>query len=356
MRKLLAALVLLGGLVVIPAAPALAVCDATFPAAIPNVDQTAAFQAVVDAAPDGTTGDRTVLCFPSKAKTYRVDGQVLLLERSHLQIIGRSNVLHRTALLGDVDPSAKTEWVQQLEIQGSDDIVADHLGLTSVGDCSFDTNFEGESAVHIGGSTDVTLTGFAISGPAGDGYGITWWQNVVGQAGIPSERVNISGGTVTCVGRQGVGVTSSTYDSSVSGVVFDQLARSVLDLEMAGSSPELLIDDFLFSGNTVLDASTLNFVAGGGAGIHQDVSIIGNTAPDLHGKYGDPDSVVDRFNFVFDGNVGTAPLTHGSELLLSFKGVDGVTVTDNSQPVTPPAQATSYVLCSNITETGNSWN
>lgn len=356
MRKLLGFLLVVGIMAVPQGAGAIVVCDATFPASIPNVDQRDALQAVIDAAPDGTTGDRTVICFPGKAKTYRVEGEIDLFSRHHLQILSNSNKFNRTAKWGDIDPSAKTEWVVQLDIQLSDDIVIDKLRTASVGDCTFDTNFEGESAVHIGGSTDVTLTGFVITGPPGDGYGITWKQEPGSQAaGVPSERVNISGGSVTCTGRQGVGVTSSTYDSSVSGVTFSDTARSILDLEMAGSSSELLIDDFTFSGNTALTEG-LNFVAGGGAGIHQDVSILNNTAVSLQGKYGDPDSVVDRFNFIFDGNVGTKALTHGSELLLAFKGIDGVTVTDNSQPVTAPAQGTSYVLCTNIVESGNSWN
>lgn len=355
MKRLAALLVLFGSVLVAVPASAL-ICDATFPTPVAGVDQTAALQAVIDAAPDGTPGDRTQLCFPNKAKVYRVDGQLLIEERTHVQIVGRSNTLHRTALLGDVDPTAKTKWVPQLDIVSSDDVVAGHLQITSVGDCAFDTNFEGESAVHIGGSTDVTLTAFTIFGPAGDGYGITWKQVPGSQApGMPSERIAITGGSVTCTGRQGVGVTSSTYDSVVSGVTFDQIARSILDLEMAGSSPTLLIDDFTFSGNTAIHTN-LNFVAGAGGGVHRDVSIIGNVAESLKGKYGNSNEIVDRFNIVFDGNVGTEPLTHGSELLLAFKGVDGVTVTDNTQPITAPAQATSYSICSNVSESGNSWN
>ena len=65
---------------------------------------------------------------------------------------------------------------------------------------------------------------------------------------------------------------------------------------------------------------------------------------------------MDRFNVVYSGNVGTVPLTTGSQLLWSFKGVDGLTVTNNSQPITAPAMGTSYTICTNVTESGNSWN
>jgi hypothetical protein len=351
-KVLCATLLFLGSLwFAVPASAA--GCDMQFP--VPNAtNQTTALQTVIDAAPDGTPGDRTVLCFPTRkgvaGYSYRVEGALSLVGRNHIQVLGRNASIHRTALVGDIDPTSRTAYLPQIAIQSSHDIAVDGLTTTSVGTCSFNRAYEGEAAVQVNGSTDISLTALTIAGPGGDGYSLGWYQVPGSQTpGTPSERIHISGGSVTCAGRQGVAISSSTFDSSVEGVTFDRPARSVLNLEMAGQDSALLIDGLTFQNNIALNVK-LNFVAGGGAGIQRNVFILDNTVTTLNGKYGDADSVVDRYNIVFDGNTATTPWA-GLGPLLSFKGVDGVTVSNNSQP----NGSVVFTMCTNASQSGNSW-
>jgi hypothetical protein len=50
------------------------------------------------------------------------------------------------------------------------------LTITSVGDCTFSTLYEGESGVSIHGSTDVDLANVNISGAPGDAVGLGAYQ------------------------------------------------------------------------------------------------------------------------------------------------------------------------------------
>jgi hypothetical protein len=347
------------GLWPVQAAPG---CDATFPAPVAGVDQQAAIQAVIDGAPDGVAGDPTTLCFPAAKNgvvpSYRIEGMVTVHDRAFLKFVNEAT-WNRTAIIGDTDPTAKVAWAPQLSIRTSHDVTwpLPGLNLNSVGTCAYDQTVEGEAAVYVRGSVDVALDGFDISGPAGDGYEMGWYQ-VPGQGiGIPSDDVHITGGTVTCVGRQGVAITSSMSHSSVTGITFDDAARSTLDLEMAGTPPctGLLIEDFTFSDNVALDVQ-LNFVAGGGCGTHEGVHILDNTAETLKGKYGSNDGIINRHNITFDGNFGTTEHL-GPNPLLAFANVENAVVTNNSQAGVFPNGAVSCASnCPGLVDSGNSWN
>lgn len=309
-----------------------------------DTNQTEDLQAWLDAVPDGEYA-----AFRADT-TYTSEGQLALEGRTNLTILGRDATIERTSLIGDVDPTAKIRFLVQLLIIDSDNILVDDLNTVSAGTGVYDPDYEVESAIKVSGSRDVTVQDVDILAPGGDGYTLTWNQAIIGEPGTPNERVHVIGGSVEEAGRQGVAVTSSISDSDVTGVTFVSAGRSIIDLEMAGSSTSLVIDGFTIEGNVALDVG-LGFIAGGGAGVHQDVSIIDNMAESLKGKYGDPQPDVDRFNIVYSGNVGTTEWMEPGPLL-AFKDVDGLTVTGNSQP----GGSVSYVNCSNVLDSGNDWS
>lgn len=138
-------------------------------AATDGTDQTAAIQAQIDAAPDGTAGDPTVIRFPvgESKGTYRVEGTLSLVNKSHVVLEGPSPGdkahLKRTQV-STADPwQLHSNW--HVEVYRSSDVVVRNILVESYWYPGQTTALDGDGQPLVTryGAENGVRAGFAVS-------------------------------------------------------------------------------------------------------------------------------------------------------------------------------------------------
>jgi hypothetical protein len=285
-------------------------------------DQTSVLQAAVDATPDGGT-----LCLAAGA-SYRMDGTLNVDERSGLTIDGQGAEVHATSLVGHVGTGPRAPWRDHVDVSRGSNITIENLGIRSAGTCSWNQDYEGEAGVHVAGTQGLTLSGLTVTGTGGDGVEIRSYKTP-DVPEIPASDILLTGNTFGCIGSSGVSVTGAAERVTVQDSSYDDIGRSLIDLEMINS--EQTLDGFAFTGNAVGHYG-LMFLAAGGHGIQRNVTVSNNTASVVRMKVGSPNGVVDRFGFTITDNVAGSTY-YGTSSPFTFLGVDGVTLEGNVQSI-----------------------
>jgi hypothetical protein len=293
-------------------------CSQTAP--LPSgTDQTSAIQAALDATPDGGT-----LCFPRSGAMYDFEGTLQITGRHDLTIAGGSNTLQASSLVGDSDPTSPACCVRRhVDIRESSNIMISAIFVKGANtSCSYDGRYEFEAGFSIGGSTNVVLNEDRVTAVGGDGVQL-------GKGTVPNSQITVSNSAFNCIGRQGASIGDSASDVTFTNNTYDQVGRSVFDVEMVSQSS--LAERITFSGNHV-GAFTNALVSAQGGGIQRYVSVTDNdlTAEPLSFKFGSPDNIVDRFGFTFSNNTSSVA-QDGSSLPMGLNGVQGATISGNVQ-------------------------
>ncbi len=250
-------------------------------------DDTAALQAVIDLASDGTAGSPNIIEFQAGV-VYRVDRRLFILSRRHLMIHGNGSSVFRPVRLGDIDPGAKTTFLPQVEFSNCDDVNMDNLSVLATGTGDYDVTYDAESALVVRGCRDCVFTDNNIDHSAADAWDFRAYQAAPGSPLVACERVQIIGGIADGISRSGIGALDNILDCSVSGMTFVQVARSTVDMEMVSAAS--VIDGFTFENNIVMN-NALGFIGGGGHGIHRNVFILNNQIASLESKYGNASAI-----------------------------------------------------------------
>lgn len=172
-------------------------CDTVIEARTDGVDQTPTIQAQIDAAPDGTAEDPTVVCLPvGRADArYRVDGTLEVTGRSWLEIRGPSPEDQATIYsdldgitaghVGHTGQSARRHWrltdssnitLRNLRVEGPfhpgnphyDGITRRHNNFGDPGYAYFDRRFEAEHAFDLRGSHHISIFDTSSKDVGGD--------------------------------------------------------------------------------------------------------------------------------------------------------------------------------------------
>jgi hypothetical protein len=330
MPFLLAATGLFG---VAPAAPALD------PVAVPvgidatgGADVTDALQRFIDAVPDGRE-----VRFPADSR-YRIDGTLLVVERRNLVFDGNGAVFMAVARGGE----RRSQWLvrDSARIVFRDMTVRGAHARGGTSEDAYVAELEAQHGFELEGVDGVELDTVRVTDVYGDFVYVG--RNPRRQ---PSRNVWIHDSTFMRNGRQGIAVTDAN------GVViehndFAETRRSTIDLEP--NAPSWRVSDVFVLDNTVGEGRLL-FVASHGQGRVNNVVIARNA---LTGHALTVDVVAGeggrRSNWIVDDNTSDTPLRRRA---LRFRGVDGVRVRGNRQPVSGEyAVALSDVCGARITD------
>lgn len=294
----------------------------TIPPSIPAdcvVDATAQLQAFLDSVPNGTRKSPTVITFPASS-CYRIEGTLLLANRSHLSLNGGT---FRAFTDGDLNAPGKhpirnrAHW----RVQASTGI--SFLGTAVQGpvdqpDYSDDT--EAQHGFVVGeSSTGVTLTNVRVTNVLGDFVAVTGG----------SSNVDVSGGEFSGAGRQGFSVNEGS-DVLFHDNTLTRISRSAVDLEPL---QDWEIHDITVSDNT-FTAPIANVIlanAGSGAAV-SGITMSGNRVVGVPftAKVRAPCGGR-RSDYTITGNTSDTEAT----LPLKFGRIDGLTVTGNTFPTLP---------------------
>ncbi len=284
-------------------------------------DTTAQLQAFLDSVPNGTPKSPTVITFPASS-CYRIEGTLLLANRSHLSLNGGT---FRAFTVGDLNAPGKNPIRNRAHWRVMASTGISFLGTAVQGPVDQPYYSEDTEAQHgfvVGEfSTDVTLTNVRVTNVLGDFVAVTGG----------SSNVEVSGGEFSGAGRQGFSVNEGS-DVLFHDNTLTRISRSAVDLEPL---LDWEIHDITVSDNT-FTAPIANVIfanAGTGSAV-SDITFTGNSVVGVPftAKVRAPCGGR-RSNYTFTDNVSDTEAT----LPLKFGRIDGLTVTGNTLP-TRPAQ------------------
>jgi len=292
-------------------------------------DVGSALQRFVAGVPDGST-----IVFPAGA-TYRVGRGLYLSGRRDLVLRGNGATI-RTTGPGDMIVSST------IVITGSQRITVRDLVLVGsnaqAGTASAFGGGEAQMGVAIYASTDIELDRVTMRRFLGDCV----YVSADTSSRVPSERVRIHDSSCTLNGRTGVSIAASRQ-VTIERTRFDQLAMFVVNIEADYAwevTTDVMIRDNTIGSYGLTDRYTSWVLAAEGAvgSTVRRVSLIGNTVSGGRAGYdgkalGLNVTVRDRGpreDFVVRDNVATITVAGP---VMQFLGVDGVTVTGNTQPL-----------------------
>ena len=313
--------------------------DVPCPASIDNTgasDVTAALTAWLCSLP---AGSRAV--FP--AGSYRVDGTIELTNRSGLLISGGS-------FFTDIATASRTRSF--IDITGCTNVGLENVTFrgananAGTSDAAYVASLEAQHFVNVAGaSTGVFVRGCHASMIYGDFVYV----------GGGSSYVVATGNTFHNNGRQGASVCDG-HHVWVVGNSFDQIRRSIFDLEPASASWS--VDHVVIAGNT-LGAHRLNFLsAGASVGPVDDVWIVGNTLSSSgQCTIGNPTNPTRKNRWVFNNNTAAGGYGSPQGYCVSFTNVDGVTAHGNSIALASGRNMTLFRAtgCTGVDISGNEY-
>jgi hypothetical protein len=182
-------------------------------------DTTAQLQAFLDSVPNGTPKSPTVITFPASS-CYRIEGTLLLANRSHLSLNGGT---FRAFTVGDLNASGKYPIRNRAHWRVMASTGISFLGTAVQGPVDqpyYSDDTEAQHGFVVGeSSTGVTLTNVRVTNVLGD---------FVAVAGGAS-NVEVTGGVFSGAGRQGFSVSQGS-DIVFHGNQLTRVSRSAVDL------------------------------------------------------------------------------------------------------------------------------
>ena len=302
-----------------------------------STDVSGELQRFVDRVPDGSTID-----FPGDA-TYRVSRGIRLSGRRNLVFNGHGATLKTTGA-GDsiagspffIDGGSRGITLRNLELVGSNDRAGSPGALQA--------GLEGQMGVAIYGSSDIEIARVTMRRFYADCVYIG-----AGPGREYSRGIALHDSRCTLTGRSGVSIIAGR-DVTIERVRFDQIGMFVVDIEpnesWQGATDVVIRDNSIGSyGLTRRYTSWVLAAEGAEGSIVRDVWLVGNT---ISGGPAGRDgralglnvTVKDngpRENFVVRDN--TATITVAGPVM-QFRGVQGVIVKGNRQPLSSGQLAT----------------
>jgi hypothetical protein len=304
-----------------------------------STDVAGALQDFVDDAANGS-----VLCLVAGA-TYRVDAPIRISHRSNLTLDGhgarlRSPVARDNAFITVNEGSGIA--LRNLVIEGANAAAGTSGALDRDRQHGHAFALEAVRSVLIEDTTVRRVFGDFVY--VGTNSSLVW-----------SDGVTIRNNDFALNGRMGVAVVAGR-NVVIAGNSFDKVGMFTLDIEPNRYSPPTGGDNIEFSGNWVGSGTHTNlygplFFGALGSGNTTNVRILNNT---LAGQalriWVDPleDHYVRR-SFTISGNVSSVPMAGPA---MRFTDVDGVTVTNNTQPLSS-GQLVTTSGSTNVTISGN---
>ena len=302
-------------------------------------DASAALNSWLATVPDGST-----IVFKAGG-VYRLNHGIKFMNRHNLTFNGNGATLKAAGSGSAPADSPFALWT------GNDHITIENFTILGNNPSPGKLTVEGQSGVLLYGNSNVTLTHLTIKNPYADCV----------YSGISSSHVGVNGLTwtnSTCVGagRNGFSITGGG-NATVSGVSFTGLGYHVLDVE-----PDFAQDSVsyvTFKNNSVGTYSLTGqligffFAANGAASNVSHITVSGNTVSgEAHRGYDSKAAglntyvmTANRSSIVFTNNKSTQTVAGP---VLDFQGVNGLTVTGNSQPLSSGSLA--YITnCTNVT-------
>ena len=305
-----------------------------------GTDVSDALQDFVDETPDGS-----VLCLAAGA-TYRVDARISISRRSNLTVDGRgarlrSPVARNEAFISVNEGSGIV--LRNLVIEGANAAA----GTTG----ALDRDLQHGHAFALEAVRSVLIESNTVRRIFGDFVYVGTNSSLVW-----SDGVTVRDNDFALNGRMGVAVVAGR-NIVVTANSFDKVGMFTLDIEPNAYSPPTGGDNIEFSGNWVGSGTHTNlysplFFGALGSGNTTNVRILNNT---LAGQglriWVDPmeDHYVRR-SFTISGNVSSVSITGPA---MRFTDVAGVTVTNNTQPLSS-GQLVTTSGSTDVTVSGNS--
>lgn len=183
-------------------------------------DVTAALNAFIAAAPDGST-----LVFPAGGR-YRIDGTVVVADRNRVTIEGNGSTFFAAT------PGDRTRVHWQV-VRGSDVVLREIFVVganpnAGLGDLAYQTAYEAQHGFSIHGTDGVELDRVRATDVYGDFVYLG-----IDNRGRWSSRVWIHDSTFARNGRQGIGLTA-VRDSVIERNTMSEVRRTTLDFEPNG--------------------------------------------------------------------------------------------------------------------------
>ena len=307
-------------------------------------DVSSALQRFVDGVPNGST-------ISFRSGTYRLSRGINLRSRSNLVFDGNGATLRITGAGASAEASA-------FNLSGGDraitirefDLVGNNADAGTAD--AYDPGADSQMGVLIRGGTDILIEDVTMQRFWGDCM-------YVGTSGSAwSDGVTFRDSTCSLTGRNGVTIIAGR-DVTIERVRFDGIGTAVVDMEpnygTDGASRVMIRDNTIgtYGHNDRYTSWVLAAVGADGA-VMEDVSLIGNRISGIasSGVRGDPrglhvrvDARGPRRDFVVRDNVSTRTVAGPS---INFTGVNGVTVTGNTQPLSSGSLA-RFTSSSNVT-------
>jgi hypothetical protein len=288
-------------------------------------------QRFVDDVPDGST-----IAF-EPGGIYRLIRGISLSDRRNLVFDGNGATFRMTGS-GD-----RPEVSAFFLLAGNQDITIREFTLIGNNEDAgtsgaFDAGAEHQMGVLVRGGTDVTIHDMTMQRFYGDCVYVG-----TDSEGAWSDGVDVRDSTCTLTGRHGVTIIGGR-DVTVERVNFDEIGMFVVDIEpnfATDGAAGVMIRDNTIGSYGLNDQFTSWVLAAVGAegSVVEDVSFVGNiiSGVERSGVAGDPrglhvrvEARGPRRNFVVRDNVSSQTVAGPA---IRFTGVEGVSVTGNTQPL-----------------------
>ncbi|HEV2068500.1 MAG TPA: right-handed parallel beta-helix repeat-containing protein [Acidimicrobiales bacterium] len=304
--------------------------------------------------PDGST-----ITFPAGAR-YRIEGILHIFDRHDLTFDGNGAEFFATTDGAEVAPPesdrtfalwprGRRHWMidnseritlKNMKVQGANPNAGPWNG-------AYVSEYEAQHGIQFSRSSGL-LEGVTVSDTYGDLVSVSEW----------SHDVTIRNSKLVRSGRQGITIDGAT-DVVIEGNTVGEIGRSLFDLEPSIANRE--VHRVRIANNQVGRANGA-FIAALGRGRVNDVTVRDNkltgVSMSAHVRAGrDPDGVrTRRANWVIIDNVSDKP-SGSPQAMMRFWGVDGVTVSGNSQPIatTQSRKAVETWESCNVVATPNQW-
>jgi hypothetical protein len=288
-------------------------------------DVTAALNGIIASLPSNST-----LKFAANG-CYRIDGTIRISGEHGLTIDG-GNSHFRAMTDGSELPAKEARTRDQFIVINSSNITIKnaiayganpHAGMS---DSAYVPAFEAQHGFEIQSSTFVTLDHVGAYNVYGDFV-------YVGGGTTPSRYINVSNSTFRANGRIGMTFANAT-DVYIHNNSLDQMRRSVFDLEPYAA--KWVIERVTLQSNTI-GAARLNFFSSyGNCGVVDNIRVLQNklVGQEMNGEVVNAaDCAIRRHDFTFSGNTSDKTFGTPSGMALKFVGVDGISLTNNVQPL-----------------------
>ncbi len=315
---------LLVGAVARPLLPSATASDTYTPSA--SIDRTGARDVTAELQKFLTSvPHHSKIVFPKNAK-YRIEGTLQLARRNDMVVDGNGATFFATQ---PTTNRKRSQWIvsdisglvfTNMTIRG-----AHRNGGTSNG--AYVEALEAQHGLEIRGGDSIEVANLRISDVYGD---FIYIAGSLPPAHASPENIYIHDSVFRRNGRQGVAVVQADNVVIANNDIADT-RRATFDLEPNGANSWVR---GVFIVNNRVGSGRLKFVAGHGLGDVSNIYIVGN---ELRGKHLSIDMAapegVRRSNVVVTANRTTTAAGTPFETVMRFINYDGVTVTDNVQPM-----------------------